>query len=715
MTAGKGQSGAQGASEVAGGSTAFWGAPSRQLDDWLAVAPDGMVTVFSGKVELGTGVRTALAQIVAEELDIPLDWIEMLMGETDRTPNEGITAGSMTIQAAGAHLRIVAAEARQALLERAAQTLGAEPDALVIANGTVARRDDPARVVTYATLLGGRRFERAISGSAPLKDHDTYQMVGTSAPRLDLPAKFTGRLAFVHDLRLPGMLHGRVVRPPSPGAELVDLDEATAGAARVIRIGNFLGVVAEREEVAIQAARQLRVTWRASAHLPPQSDLYETLRQLPAVDQVVEETGDMAAALSGAHQRLDAEYHFPYQAHASQGPSCAVAAPEGDGFTVWCSSQGVYPLRGALAELLELPPERVRVEHMEGSGCYGQNGADDVAADAVVLARAVGAPVRVQWSREDEFIWEPKGAAMVMRARAGLSAEGQIVGWDNEVWTPSHTSRPRQAIQLLAGQLMRRQAAPDSVFFIGGDRNAPTNYTVPARRVTLHYLPRSPIRVSSLRSLGATGNTFANESFMDELALAAGADPVAFRLRHLDDPRARDVVTQAAEHAGWGTPLPPGVGRGFAFAQYENEVAYVAMAAEVRVDEASGALRVLRVVVAHDCGLIVNPDGVRNQIEGCVIQGASRALKEEVCFSESAITSVDWQTYPILTFSEVPEIEIVLLDRPDQPSLGAGEPATITVAAAIANAVCAATGARLRQVPFTPERVRAALLGRPGA
>lgn len=710
-----GQGGTRPAGGAAGGGAAvFFGTPSTELDDWLAVAPDGTVTVFSGKVELGTGVRTALAQIVAEELDVPLASIHMVMGETGRTPNEGYTAGSKTIQAGGTLLRAAAAEARQALLDLATDLLDTPRDALVIRDGTIARRDDPSVSVAIGALLGGRRFHRTITRSAPLKPYKEYRVVGTAAPRLDLPAKFTGRPAFVQDLRLPGMLHARVVRPPSPGAELMELDESAVRDARVIRIGDFVAVVAAREEQAIQAARQVRATWHEVASLPAQEALFETLRQSPATDQVVDEQGNVAAAIAGARTQLAAEYTQPYQAHASVGPSCAVAALADGTLTAWCATQGVYPLRGALADLLDMPPEQVRVIHVEGAGCYGNNGADDAAADAALLAQAVGQPVRVQWSREDEFIWEPKTPAMLMRVRAGLGANGRIVGWDGEVWSPSHANRARQASQLLAGQLARRLRPPESRFFLGGNRNAPTNYTLPASRVTMHWLHESPLRVSSMRSLGATANTFANESFVDELAHATGADPLAFRLGHLDDPRARDVLRAAADRAGWGTPLDAEMGRGLAFARYENDEAYVATVVEARVAEETGVIQVARIVVAHDCGMIVNPDGVRNQIEGNVIQGMSRALKEAVRFDATTVTSVDWESYPILRFAEVPEVEVVLLDRPDQPAVGAGEPATITIAPAIANAVFAATGARLRQVPFTPERVRAALQARAG-
>jgi nicotinate dehydrogenase subunit B len=696
-------------SETTGGPRPVWGEPSRRLDDWLAIEPDGTVTVYSGKVELGTGVRTALAQIVAEELDVALARIRMVMGETGRTPDEGYTAGSKTIETSGMILRRVAATARAALLEMAASELGTEPDALIVQDGVVMLPGKPGRRVSYAGLIAGGRFEREISDTAPLKQPEDYRLVGTAAPRLDLPAKFTGQPSYVHDLRLPGMLHARLVRPPRPGGALLGLDESAVRDARVVRLGDFVAVAAEREEAAIHAARDLRAIWSEGPALPAMETLHESLRQAPTTDRVVTENGDVDAALQQAATRLGATYTTPFQAHASIGPSCSVADFDGQTVTVWSSTQGVYPLRAALADLLGMPPANVRVIHMEGAGGYGQNGADDVAGDAALLARELRQPVRVQWSRADEFAWEPKTPAMVMALTGGLDTSGAISGWAFDGWSPSHGNRPRQAGDFVAGRLIGALEPPPRPFFLGGDRNAPTDYALPNQRVTLHWLPRMPLRFSSMRGLGAFANTFANESFMDELAVAAGADPLAFRLRYLDDPRARAVLEAAARRAGWGEPLPAGVGRGLAFARYENTEAYAATVAEVAVDTASGAVRVQRIVVAHDCGQIINPDGVRNQIEGNVIQSLSRALKEEYRFTPEGITSLDWESYPILTFSEMPEIEIELHDRPDQPPLGAGEPATVTTAPAVANAIYAACGARVRAIPLTPARVKAAL------
>lgn len=682
---------------------------ANQVDDWIAIEPDGSISVFSGKVELGTGVKTALAQIVAEELDVPFERIHMVMGDTALTPDEGYTAGSTTIQLGGFALRHASAEARLALLELASDRLDAAIDELIVRDGVIRVSHHPDRTTTYAELLGGRKFQRRITLKAPLKEPEEYRIVGQPIPRVDLPRKISGGASFVHDVRLPGMLHARVVRPPSPGARLVSLDESSVPDVRVVRLGNFVGVVAEREEQAVRAAQQLKVTWREATHWPKQADLYAYIRSQPTTDDVLVEEGKVDAAFKHATTRLTAAYAQPFQAHAAIGPSCAVADVQAEHAVIWSNSQGVHPLRGALAELLKTPPGQVQVIHAEGAGSYGHNGSDDAAADAAILSQVVGRPVRVQWSRQDEFAWEPYAPAMVMEVSGGLDGQGRVVAWQYDVWTPSHTNRPRGKSQLLAGQLIfgRRPSPPQ--WFGGGDRNAATNYVFPHQRVVAHWLAGLPLRTSSMRTLGGAANTFANESFVDELAAAAQIDPLEFRLRHLTDPRAIAVLQAAAQQSGWGTPLPAGVGRGLAFAQYENEVAYVATVAQVQVDTRSGAIRVQRIVTAHDCGLIINPDGLRNQIEGNVLQSLSRALYEEVTFDASHITSVDWDSYPILKFSDVPEVDVVLINRSDQPAVGAGEPATITTAPAIANAIFHASGARVRQIPFTPQRIQTAL------
>ncbi|MDR3576998.1 MAG: molybdopterin-dependent oxidoreductase [Anaerolineaceae bacterium] len=702
-----------------GAAESFWGRLSDRLDDWLAIEADGSVTAFSGKVELGTGTRTALAQIVAEELDVPFERVQMVMGDTARTPDEGYTAGSMTISSSGGALRKAAAEARQALLELASERLDAAPDELSVQNGVIFVTQRPERRTSYAELMGGRKFNRQVSGSAPLKNPQNYSIVGRSVARVDFPAKFTGQRSFVQDVEVPGMLHARLVRPPNLKRRLVSLDESSVadvpGLVKVVHEGNFIGVVTEREEQAVLAAKKLKVTWQEAPAFPAMADLFNSLRAQPSQDKVLVESGDLAAALQQSARRLDATYYQPYHAHASIGPSCAVADVTAEMVTVWSSTSGPHPLRNTLAQLLDLPIEKVHLIHVEGAGGYGQNGSDDVAADAVLLSQAVGRPVRVQWTREDEFIWEPKGPAMIFELHGGLDAQGNISAWDYHVWSPSHVARPRFGNQFVASQLISGESAPPLPFSFGAERNAPTNYALPVQRVTVHSLSDSPLRSSAFRSLGGAENTFANESFMDELAAAAGVDALEFRLRYLPEARLREVLQAAADKAGWQahpshlqTNEKDGVveGRGVAFARYENDQAIVACIALVQVDTKSGAMRVLRIVVAHDCGLIINPDGLKNQIEGNVIQSLSRTLKEEVKFDETRQISVDWESYPILKFSEVPEIEIVLINRPEEPAVGAGEPSTVTTAAAVANAIYDATGIRLRQIPFTPERFK---------
>ncbi len=703
-----------------GRAESFWGKLTDRLDDWLKIEPDGTVTAFSGKVELGTGVRTALAQIVAEELDVPFERVHMVMGDTGRSPDEGVTAGSMTINQGGGALRRAAAEARLAMLEMASERLDANISELTVQDGVISVARRPERSVTYAELMGGKPFNRKVTGTAPLKSPKEYRLVGLPVPRVDIPLKFTGQQSFVQDFKLPGMLHARLVRPPASSAKLASLDEGSVkdvpGLVKVVKQGNFVGVIAEREEQAILAAQRLKVEWSETESMPPMKDLYAHLRSLPAQDTVIVNQGDVEAVIARSPRQLRAEYHQPYHSHASIGPSCAVADVTPNQMTVWCSTTGPYMLRGVLAELAGLPADKVRVIHLEGAGSYGQNGADDAAADAVILSQAVGRPVRLQWTRQDEFVWEPKAPAMVMEVRAGLDEQGNVAAWDYQVWSPAHIARPRVGGQVVAAQLLAGQPAPAGRLSIGAERNAPTNYTFPCQRVTVHFLATSPLRSSAMRSLGGAENTFANESFMDEVAAEAGVDALEFRLRYLDDPRAIEVLRAAAEKAGWESRPSPQArktglmeGRGLAFARYENDEALVACIAQVQVDAESGVVSVKRIIVAHDCGLIINPDGLENQIEGNVIQSLSRALKEEVQFDEYRIRSVDWESYPILKFSEVPEVEIVLINRPDQPALGAGEPSTVTTAAAVANAIFDATGIRLRQVPFTPARVKASL------
>ncbi len=692
-------------------------ARSRRLDAWIRVGADGSVTVLSGKCEIGQGLATALAQIAADELDVDLERIDMVMADTGRTPNEGYTAGSLSIQQSGTALRQAAAEVRQILVDLAAQRLGAAAADLSITDGRISATT--GRSTTYWELIDGVEIEQEATGRATPKPAAERRYVGQSVPRLDLPAKVFGEASFVHDLRLEGMLHARVVRPPSYGARLASVDEAPAraleGVVEVVRNGSFLAAIARREEQALAAATSLRdaARWEGETALPPNADLASWLRRQPAQDGVVDSVGPDPAEVPAA-KSLEAEYSKPYLAHAALAPSCAVALERDGELVIWTHSQGVFPLRSSVAQVVGLPEERIRAIHMDGAGCFGHNGADDAACDAAVLARALpGRPVRVLWSREDELRWAPFGAAMSLRLRAGLDGEGRIVHWRHELWSNTHSTRPGRRPSFVAGwHLASPVPSPDAVNipqpFGGADRNAVPLYDFPSRRVVEHFLPDMPVRVSALRSLGAFANILAIESFMDDLAAAAGIDPIAFRLKHLKDERGRRVIELAAKAAGW-TPAsvtPRSAesgsakkGRGFAFSRYKNRGTYLALVIDVEVD-ASGAVRVEKAVAAVDAGEVINPDGLRNQIEGGIVQAASWTLYEQVTFDRQKITSTDWRRYPILEFPEAPDVEVVLVDQPDKDPLGVGEAAQGPTAAAISNAVFAATGIRRRDLPL---------------
>ena len=686
------------------------------LDAWLAVGADGKVTVFCGKVELGTGIETAFAQIVADELDVPFERIVMVMGDTALCPNQGPTVGSQSIYRAGPQIRLAAAEARQTLLNLAGARFGLPAAQLSVKDGVVSAPG--VRSVSYAELIGGQKFEQKLTRAVKPKSPDELRVVGKPIPRVDLPAKVFGTHVYIQNLRVPGMLHGRVVRPSRAGAVLENVAEASVqglpGNVRVIVRGNFVGVVADREEQAILAARTLKTQWKPGPELPEMNELPAALRASPSEDRVLVSAGDVESAMGGAAKTAAARYFVPFQMHASIGPSCAIASVGADAATLWSPTQGSFLTRDSIAGLLGLAPEKVRLIWIEGSGCYGQNGADDCTADAAMLSQAVGKPVRVQWMRHDEHGNEPKGPAMAVEVRGALDSQGGIVAWDYQVWSPNHNGRPTgEGIgNTLAGIALDK---PQRFGSAGADRNAKNTYVFPNTRVSLHLMKQSVLRISSLRGLGSPQNSFANESFMDELAAAAGADPIAFRIRHLKDERAVAVLEAVAKLSQWDARPSPksnrssGTGRGVAYVQYDNYSAYVALVAQVRV-ERSGKVRVERVAVAHDCGLIVNPDGLKNQIEGGIVQTISRALNEEVRFDRGGVSSLDWIGYPILRFGDAPEeIAIDLINRPDKPSLGAGEPAVSPVIAAVANAIFDATGARLRTVPFTAQRVKAAL------
>jgi len=679
------------------------------LDAWIKIAADGKATVFTGKVELGTGVRTALLQIAAEQLDLNPAEITFITGDTGRTPNEGYTAGSHTIADSGTALLHAAAQVRALLIQGAASRLKADAAKLVTRNGVIIAPD--GRSMHYGEAVRGVDLHRAAQVKSPLKDASSYSVIGRSLPRVDIPAKLTGGASYVQDLRLPHMVHARVVRPPSYGARLLSADIAgvqrMAGVLKVLVDGNYLAVIARDEWLCILAMRALSSSakWAGGAPLPRAADIHATLRALPAQDITVENKKSAAAP---AVLTLKNRYTKQYVLHGSIGPSCAVAHLADGHLTVWTHTQGVFPLRAAIAEMLSMPPDAVRCIHTEGSGCYGQNGADDVAADAALIARAMpGLPVRVQLMRDQENQWEPYAPAISSELSASLDASGKICDWHYELWSGSHNERPGNAGKLIPAQLLAKPFTPSPSEPMplpegGGDRNAAPLYAFANSKVMNHFLPKTPLRTSAMRSLGAHLNLFAIEGMMDELAAAAHADPVAFRLRHMEDARARDVINRAARQFGWDQrKRRPDHGFGFAFGQYKNLMAYVALAVEIRVDRSTGAVHILRVTAAVDCGQGVSPDGIRNQVEGGLLQSASWTLYERLQFGPEGIGSIDWASYPIMRYSNVPaRVEVVLIDRPGAPFLGVAEAAQGPMAGALGNALADATGKRRRDLPL---------------
>jgi len=688
---------------------------NRRLSQWVRITPDGVVAVSPGKVEIGQGIITALGQIAAEELDVAFPRIRMLPATTGTSPNEGVTSGSLSIQDSGTSLRHACAEVRAIYLAEAAAELGVAAATLRVEDGRIIAPN--GRNTSYWALADDALLDREATGTVAPKRPADYRIVGRSVPRLDLPDKILARPRFIHDLALPGMLHGRIVRPASRGARLVSVDDASVraipGVAAVVRDGSFLGVLAEREEIAVKAAEALagRARWEERDTLPAGDALARWLRSAPRESKVIDER-----PADGAQARaLSATYTRPFTAHASIGLSCAIAQWKGkDAVAIWTHSQGVYNVRTDLAMTLGLPVEAVTVAHVESAGCYGHNPADDVTLDAALLARAAGGrPVRVQWARADELGWAPYGPAMAIDLAAGLDASGGIVHWALENYSTGHSTRPGRAKTpaLLAAWHLAQPFEPPMAINPpmpagGSERNAVPLYDV-ARRIVCHRILDMPLRPSALRSLGAFANVFAIESFMDELALAAGADPVEYRLRHLKDERARAVIEAAARRAGWsGRKKAEGRGVGIAFARYKNLGAYCAVVAEVEADR---EIRVRRLTIATDVGLVVNPDGVANQIEGGAVQAASWTLKEAVKYDRRRVTSTTWEAYPILHFSEVPAVDVEILNRPEERAVGAGEGAQGPTGAAIANAVFDALGVRVRDLPITPERIVAAM------
>jgi len=691
-------------------------AANPRLSSWVRFAGEGRVAISPGKVEIGQGIVTALAQIAADELDVEIGRIEMIRASTAASPNEGVTSGSLSIQQSGRALRQACAEVRQRFLAAASERLGIDTALLGVDDGTIS---GPGNVTTsYWELAGDVSLDHDATPGTVAKSAASRSVAGHSTQRVDIPDKVFARPRFIHDHALPELVHGRVLRPEVSGARLIALDEAPArtvpGLIAIVHDGSFAGVLADSEAAAEAALKALRkgATWSAGEPLPDENDLASFLRSQPVETTVIHTRA--AAAIKPA-RTLRRQYTRPYIAHASIAPSCAMAQWNGDRVHVWTHSQGVYLLRADLSIVLKLPAENVVVEHMEGAGCYGHNAADDVALDAVLLAKAAsGRPVRAQWSRHDEMCHAPFGAAMAVEIEADLAADNEIVGWRHAIWSNGHTARPGRAAQpaLLAASEIANSyprmisTNPPAANGGGGDRNSVPLYDFPAWTITSHCLLTMPVRTSALRTLGAQGNVFAIESLLDEIAALRGEDPIAFRLRHLRDERAKDVIRAAARRAGWKPEKQSGIGYGVGFARYKNTGAYCAAVAEI---EGADDIRVRRLTLAVDVGEAINPDGVINQIEGGAIQATSWVLKERVRFDRTHITSTSWTDYPILTFSKVPAVDVEIIQRPEIEPVGAGEAAHGPVTAAIANAVHDCLGVRVRDLPITRDRIIAAM------
>jgi nicotinate dehydrogenase subunit B len=701
----------------------------KEVDSALAIHGDGSVTVFTSKVDVGTGMRIAIAQMAAEELGVRTDRVTVVDGDTSTCPNTGGTGGSTGLTRGGTAVRQAAATARQEILRLAAERLRVPADRLTIVDGTV-RPVAGGRGLGIGALVGDRRLSVAVDPKAPLVAPSNYTRVRQSPARPDVPAKCRGRHPFVQDFGVTGMLHARVIRPPAIGATLSAVDDTSIShlpKVRVVRVKDFLAVVAADEWTAVRAARELRATWTEWRGLPSSASLEQYVREgaiereqtlvnrgpagaIPASDA---EAAALDAAIAGAPTRLSATYFWPCQSHASLGPSSAVADIKGDGGTIWTSSQVTYGLRNTLARLFELAPDKLRVVFVEGSGSYGTNGADHAAADAVLISKTIQQPVRVQWSREDEHAWDPKGPQQLLELKAGVDTSGRIAAWDTQMWIPANRRGARILLAAGAAGVPQDNGRDAAGIFENGE----PPYLADRVRVQLHWLRDTPLNPSNLRAPGKPANVFAVEGFTDEIAASLAVDALEFRTSRLRDPRAHAVLQRAAAAFGWKprpspNPGPRGertTGRGMAYVRYKMTENYLATFVEVAVERATGRVDVTRVVCAHDCGLVVNPDALRHQIEGGIVQGLSRALHEEVRFDESRVTSVDWASYPILRFSEVPAIEVILIERPEETLWGGGEASTVPVAAALGNAIFDATGVRLRRVPFTTERVRAAL------
>jgi nicotinate dehydrogenase subunit B len=719
----------------------------RNLDSWIAVSSDGAVTAYTGKCDFGQGMFTVQTQLVAEELCVPLGRVKLIQCDTSVAPDQGTTSGSQSTPTNfnSENLAQAAATAREALVNMAAKQLGEPADQLTVLDGIITGKG--GRRVTYAELIGNKRFNLALSSTARRRSPSQWTVLGQPVRALEAAALMTGQFEFVHNVRVPGMLHGRVVRPPEVGATVASVDESSvkqiSGLVKVVVRTNFVGVIAEKQWQAVQAARQLKVKWNPGSGLPAQDTFFDTLRKQPSQDALLVDSKDVERQIAAARTVIQSTYVYPYQMHASIGASCAVADVKSNSATVWSATQSVYPTRSIVAKLLGLPLESVRVVYVRGSGCYGLNGADAVSFDAALLAQAAGKPVRVQLSRQDEMAWENFGAACVIEQRAGIDDKGTIAAWDCETWAASKGGRPgydrpgNVVTGMLAGnppEEVRPRPAAEPRGELRNRSNAAPSYiagcvngkcsgggTIRSERVLTHTVA-SPFFTGPLRSPLRIQNTFAHECFIDEIGARLKADPLALRLQHLSDPRIIAVLKAAGQAARWEARPSPGpdsgrtgtvTGRGIACVAYEGNNGYAALVAQVSVDLASGRVAAKHFTVAMDCGPISNPDGLRNQTEGGILQGLSRALGEEVMWDNKRVTSTDWESYHSLYLDlEVPTVEVILINRPEVPAAGAGETAITVVPAAVGNAIFDATGARLRQVPFTPERVRAALAAR---
>ena len=693
------------------------------VDSFISIEANGKVTVFVGKVDLGTGTKTAMAQMAADELDVAFEQISMVMGDTATTPDQWMTGANLTIAQGGGELRKACATARAALLSRASTKLGSPVSALVVDRGVVSVKADPSKFVTYSDVLQGvSTADLKVDAKATNKPASEYRVVGKSVPRVDIPAKVTGEFEYAHDVRLPGMLHARVVRADELGARLEGVDDSDSrkvtGFVQTLRKGDFIAVLAKSEWGAIKAARSLKLKWSAGTGLPDKATVFEYWRKQPiAKEDATQKVGDAPAALAASVKRVKASYEFAVQTHASIGPSCAVADFKNGALVVWSPSQATHSMQTELAGITGLQPDKIRLLYVDGSGCYGRNGHEDATADAALIATLIGKPVRVQWMRADETARAPKSPPRAIDMEAGFDKDGNLQAWsaDFHIALNHIVAFKPLDFPLLAASDLGMPKPGNWVGFLFQNAGAP--YALPNIRVNTRHVEKAFFRSAHLRSPGRIENSFANESFMDELAAAANADPAEFRMRYLKDPRGLAVINAAMKRANWqnrsgtqaNTAGDIAKGRGISYVRYNNATTYVAAVAEVEVNRKTGDVRVTRVCVGHDCGQIINPDGLANQIEGGVIQTVSRTLMEQVQWDAKKVTSVDWVTYPILRFPDVPRVEVDMINTPGEVSWGAGEPTPTAIPAAIGNAIFDATGARLRSLPFTPDKVQAAL------